>query len=354
MKVHYINALLFALPLNILLLSSQVHNKNKQSITLPTPHTSITRLLCEGDLYMPNYDNDPQMKKIMDNFNKQTQQRLRQHDDRMKEKRKQCREQCDKEIEKILLKDKIEKELAEKFVRLDTNIHTNDIPTCVCEKPVSDKVEKSCLKCGINLGAAVPGLGVLGAYGAHSMIQLAMEAAKELGIQLAIEEGKTVGVKAVIAALNKSLNIDILGGIPLNTVLNGNNFRNIDFLVYILKEKYNTICTVPDADLDKLLCSIGNSNPTLPYKLIESNVPNAVAEATEVATSTTEEMTPIYTTQELSKVTSAGAILSNPIVIAFIVIVILIVTLLIIYLILRYRRKRKTNKKLQYIKLLKE
>ncbi|ETW43497.1 hypothetical protein PFNF135_02410 [Plasmodium falciparum NF135/5.C10] len=99
MKVHYINILLFALPLNIL-----DHIKNKLSIIIR--HIPTTRLLCECDLYMPNYDNDPQIKELMDNFNKQTQQRLREYDDRMVEKRKLCKEQCDKEIQKIILKDK--------------------------------------------------------------------------------------------------------------------------------------------------------------------------------------------------------------------------------------------------------
>ncbi|ETW37616.1 hypothetical protein PFTANZ_01665, partial [Plasmodium falciparum Tanzania (2000708)] len=73
---------------------------------------------------MPNYDNDPQIKELMDNFNKQTQQRLREYDDRMVEKRKLCKEQCDKEIQKIILKDKIEKELTENFETLQTDIRS--------------------------------------------------------------------------------------------------------------------------------------------------------------------------------------------------------------------------------------
>ncbi|EWC87281.1 hypothetical protein PFNF54_04058 [Plasmodium falciparum NF54] len=244
--------------------------------------------------------------------------------------------------------------MEQQLTTLETKIDTNDIPTCVCEKSMTDKVEKGCLRCGRNLGVAVPGLGVLGAYGAHSIVKVAMATAEKVGIQLGIDAGNAAGIKAVIEALNSSLNIDNLGGITLDTVLKGNNFKNIDFLVYILTDKYNTTCTVSNTEVETLLCYIGKEKPTLPYTLIQSNVRKAVAEATEVATSTTEEMTTIYTTQELSKVTSTGAILSNPIIISFIVIVIVVIIFLIIYLILRYRRKKKTKKKLQYIKLLKE
>ncbi|ETW58829.1 hypothetical protein PFMC_05288, partial [Plasmodium falciparum CAMP/Malaysia] len=141
MKVHYINIFLFALPLNIL-----VNTHKEPFITHHTPKIPTTRLLCECDLYMPNYDNDPQMKKIMDKFSKQTQQRFEEYDDRMVEKRKQCKDKCDKEIQKIILKDKLEKQMAQQLTTLETKIDTDDIPTCICEKSIADKVEKGCLR----------------------------------------------------------------------------------------------------------------------------------------------------------------------------------------------------------------
>ncbi|ETW56874.1 hypothetical protein PFUGPA_01075, partial [Plasmodium falciparum Palo Alto/Uganda] len=79
MKVHYINILLFALPLNILVGSPH----KKPSITPNFPPN--TRLLCDCELYSPaNYDDDPQMKKIMENFDRQTSQRFHEYDERMK------------------------------------------------------------------------------------------------------------------------------------------------------------------------------------------------------------------------------------------------------------------------------
>ncbi|CDO61872.1 rifin [Plasmodium reichenowi] len=352
MKVHYINILLFALPLNIL-----VNTHKKPSITtLHTPKIPTTRLLCECELYAPaNYDNDLEMKSVMENFNKQTQQRFQEYDERLQEKRQKCKEQCDKEIQKIILKDKLEKELMDKFATLETDIQSDAIPTCICEKSIADKVEKGCLRCGTSVGVALPGLGVLGAYGAHSMVKIAMTAAENWGIKLATKEGIKAGIDAVITALNSSLNIDTFGGITLNTVLNGNNFKNVNFLVQLIKNEYIKICRVPDPNSDKFLClygSIGGDN--VAYQFIETKVGSAVTSGTEAATAKTAKMTTIYTTEELSKVTNAGSILSNPIIVSFIVIVIVVIILLIIYLVLRHRRKKKMKKKLQYIKLLEE
>ncbi|CDO61834.1 rifin, partial [Plasmodium reichenowi] len=84
MKVHYINILLFVIHLNIL-----EHNQRNHRRTTPhTPKIPTNRSLCECELYAPvNYDKDHEMKEVMDNFNKQTQQRFHEYDERMKEKR---------------------------------------------------------------------------------------------------------------------------------------------------------------------------------------------------------------------------------------------------------------------------
>nr|SPJ13439.1 rifin PIR protein,putative [Plasmodium sp. DRC-Itaito] len=213
----------------------RVHNQRNYKNT--TLHTHTNRSLCECDTYMSNYYNDPQMKEVMDNFNKQTQQRFHEYDER--------------------------KEKKERNVKIR-------------------------------------------AYGAHSMVQIAMTAA--------ITASEKAGAIAGAAA-------DNLGGSTLNTVLNGNHFKNVNFIVELIKNKYNTVCKVADADLDKLLClyrSIDGDN--VAYKLIETNVESAVTSGTKAAPSKTAEMTPIYTTKEVSKVTSTGAILSNRIIVSFIVI----------------------------------
>ncbi|EUT87971.1 hypothetical protein PFAG_01874 [Plasmodium falciparum Santa Lucia] len=87
MKIHYTNILLFPLKLNIL-----VNTHKKPSITAcHTQKIPTTRSLSECELYAPvNYYSDPQMKEVMDNFNKQTQQRFHEYDESMNDKRQKC------------------------------------------------------------------------------------------------------------------------------------------------------------------------------------------------------------------------------------------------------------------------
>ncbi|CDO61656.1 rifin, partial [Plasmodium reichenowi] len=175
-KFNYINISLFSLSLNILSLSSEIYNKRNHILTFHKA-TTTSRMLCECELYAPaNYDNDPQMKEIIDNFNKQTQQRFHEYDDRMVEKRKRCKDKCDKEIQKIILKDKLEKELMDKFATLGTDIQSDAIPTCVCEKSMADKMAKGCFRCGGILGTAAPELGAMGATALYTLNQLKPEA----------------------------------------------------------------------------------------------------------------------------------------------------------------------------------
>ncbi|SOS81880.1 PIR protein, putative [Plasmodium sp.] len=87
------------------------NTKNKPFITLHTP-TTTSRVLSECDLYMPNYDKDPDMKSVRENFDRQTSERFEEYDERMITNRQKYKEQCDKDIQKIILKDKIDKSLA--------------------------------------------------------------------------------------------------------------------------------------------------------------------------------------------------------------------------------------------------
>ncbi|KOB63674.1 hypothetical protein PFHG_05466, partial [Plasmodium falciparum HB3] len=183
MKIHYTNILLFPLKLNIL-----VNTHKKPSIT--PRHIQTTRLLCECELFAPqNYDNDPEMKSVMQKFHDRTTQRFQEYDERLQEKRQICKDTCDKEIQKIILKDKIEKELTEKLSTLQTDIHSDAIPTCICEKSLADKMEKTCLKCGGVLGTAVPELGLIGGSVIYSAAQ---SAAAKVGVEKAIELMKDI------------------------------------------------------------------------------------------------------------------------------------------------------------------
>ncbi|KOB87017.1 hypothetical protein PFDG_03054 [Plasmodium falciparum Dd2] len=321
MKIHYINILLFALPLNILVNNQRNHNNS-------TYHTSNTktikshRSLCECELYaQSNYENDQEMKDVIKEFNDRTAQRFEEYNERMQVKKNQCKEQCEKDIQKIILKDKIQKELTEKFSTLQTNIDTNELPICVCEKSVADKVEKTCLKCGRNLIGFVPPLALIGI--------------------------KSVYILANIATINAFITqtVEELKGIPGMSQLFGEKisqfvtptiYRKPMSLLIPLQEAINNACKCPGMG-GKILC--GGMERSFAQR-IPSRIADAVSQGVHTANDT------------WATATTPTTFLTNPFVASSIAIMIIVAIVLIIYLILRYRRKQKIKKKIQYIKLL--
>ncbi|SOV83870.1 rifin PIR protein, putative [Plasmodium reichenowi] len=368
MKVHYINILLFALPLNIL-----AHNKNKQTIT---PHdTTTTRSLCECELYAPaNYDNDPQMKEVMDKFSKQTQQRFHEYDNRMIEKRKQCKDKCDKEIQKIILQDKLEKQMAEQFATLQSDIQSDAIPTCICEKSLADKVEKGCLRCGGILGAAMPELGSIGGTALYALnawktteIAAATQAAIAKGAAEGLAAGNTHGMKIVITVL-ESLDLHKLGIGSFESFFSKGYIIDVQKVTDIINTNLNGTCGAGAPMTSVPMCTgirgklgliprKGQSLP--PDKTVIKNMltefnrkakqgAEALAETTakDVAVEITKEQTALIEGGFNTTITSINA--------AIIAIEVIVLIMVIIYWILRYRRKKQMKKKLQYIKLLEE
>ncbi|EUR76308.1 hypothetical protein PFBG_01229 [Plasmodium falciparum 7G8] len=361
MKVHCYNTLLFSLLLNTLLLSSsqvniEMNHHNTPHIKNREP-TKSYRSLCECELYTYIYDDDPDMKEIMNDFDRQTSQRFEEYNERMNKNRQKCKEQCDRDIQNIVLKDKIAKELKQQLTTLETNIDTNDIPTCVCEKSVADKVEKTCFKCGGVLGGGVPELGLLCGNGAYELVQIAITAGVASAKKAAIEAGTQAGIQATIQGLTNKLYIPTLNGQPLSALINANNFKDPYFLSGPIIGEY--IDGIRDG-IDKLNGILSfihdrfSGNPDKIMKSISATTSDIAKKAGQVAEQMTAETTEALTLKNTAEATSASAIFSNPIVISFIVVVIIVIILLIIYLILRYRRKKKMKKKLQYIRLIKE
>ncbi|CDO61593.1 rifin [Plasmodium reichenowi] len=347
MKVHYINILLFAHALNIL-----VNTHKKTSIS---HHTQTNRSLCECDLYMPNYDSDPEMKEVMEIFNVQAQQRFHEYDERMQEKRKQCKDQCDKESQKIILKDKLEKELMDKFVTLQTDIQSDAIPTCVCEKSVADKVEKGCLRCAQNLGGiVVPSSGVIGEIAVLSLIAwktTALEEATQVAIAKATKAATHAGVRAVklkIQGLSVHFTNPIERYFDMSSIVNGSNFKSGTALVDTAKKVFVEKCKIPGDTSTSIFC-----NSTI-YEGGESTF-NPIAEA-GIAKYDAEfaSQKALLETRYINAVKTAYGGYNTSIIAPIIAIVVIVLIMVIIYLILRYRRKKKMKKKLQYIKLLEE
>ncbi|CDO61553.1 rifin [Plasmodium reichenowi] len=367
MKVHFINILLFALPLNILL-----YNQRNHKSTTPR-HTPITRLLCECELYAPaNYDNDLEMKSVMQQFEDRTSQRFHEYDNRIKTTRQKCKERCDKEIQKIILKDKLEKELMDKFATLDTDIQSDAIPTCVCEKSVADKVEKGCLRCTQNLGGIVaPSSGVLAGI-AEAALSVWKPAALKAAARYAMKEGAAQGLasgiqagkEAVIGAF-KLLDIEKLSIGPLDSFFTEGYYINITKLTDVIFKQRSAMCGVGESTLGEAMCTKINTNlGTIgPYalpdqyaipKVLKGIVGGAQKTADYVTETTTESVTAELTTKNTNLINTICGTWDTAITASIIAIVVIVLIMVIIYLILRYRRKKKMKKKLQYIKLLEE
>ncbi|ETW26826.1 hypothetical protein PFFCH_05726 [Plasmodium falciparum FCH/4] len=288
-----------------------VNNKNKPYIT---PHTSAitSRVLNECDLYMPNYDKDADMKSVKENFDRQSSRRFEEYEERIQEKRRKCKEQCDKDIQEIILKDKIDKSLAE-------------------------KVEQGCLKCGCGLGGVAACVGLFGGLGTYgweiSATAAAYETAKQAGIQ--------AGIQAVIAEIKKTNAFRDIWHVEWKNIINVSNYSTFDGLV----ESVNVA-----------MDSIGKPCISHGYERACSGISNggdyffsSALKASKDATALTTESTK---TAKLGEVTTASSNAYGAIGYSVTVLLIIVLIMVIIYLILRYRRKKKMNKKLQYTKLL--
>ncbi|CDO61801.1 rifin [Plasmodium reichenowi] len=371
MQVHYINILLFALPLNILVSFPQ----KEPSITPHKTKIRTTRLLCECELYAPaNYDNDPQMKEVMDNFNKQTQQRFEEYDDRIQSKRKQCKDKCDKEIQKIILKDKMEKELMDKFATLQTDIQSDAIPTCICEKSIADKVEKGCLKCGGILGAAMPELGSIGGSLLSALyawkptaLKVATQYAIDKGLAFGKVYGDIKGMKVVIGVLQKRGIAEYCPKI-FEQIKQIESFTELNSFAGPIIQKHGEICGSSVSNyggactqFDTMLGlkdSFGTQTAPPPAVYIRGMIKQVAGKAettaAHVAETTSERVAAEITKEQTNAINTIFMSNQTAIIASIVAIVVIVLIMVIIYLILRYRRKKTMKKKLQYIKLLEE
>ncbi|KNC37318.1 rifin, partial [Plasmodium falciparum RAJ116] len=199
MKLHYYKILLFFLSLIIL-----AYNKNKSYSTIHTPNTT-SRVLIECNVYIPNYDNDPDMNSVKENFHKQTEQRFHEYDKRMIKNRQKYKEKCDKEIQKIIVKDKIEKSLAE-------------------------RVEKGCLKCGCGLGGVAAGVGIFGAIAVNEVKKAALVSAAQKGIE--------VGMAKAIDELGKIVELREFNLINWDAMVTSTTYNKPMDLVKIVSNAY--------------------------------------------------------------------------------------------------------------------
>ncbi|EWC79312.1 surface antigen [Plasmodium falciparum UGT5.1] len=369
MKVHYINILLFALPLNIL-----VYNQRNYYIT--PRHTETNRSLCECELYSPaNYDSDPEMKRVMQQFEDRTTQRFHEYDERMKTTRQKCKDKYDKEIQNIILKDKIEKQMAQQLTTLETKITTEDIPTCICEKSLADKTEKFCLNCGVQLGGGVmPSIGLLGGIGQLGLdawkaaaLVTAKELAEKAGAAAGLKAGDALGMEIVTLGL-RLLKVDTFKSGIYKTFVTTKRYSEVTGLVDIIDTQINASCNSLSANKgNAAICALRgklgveavpggtmvNQKDAITNMLNEA-LKKATKSAEELSRTTAENVAAELTAQKTGAINTIFMSKQTAIIASIVAIVVIVLIMVIIYLILRYRRKKKMKKKLQYIKLLEE
>ncbi|CDO61636.1 rifin [Plasmodium reichenowi] len=302
MKVHYINILLFALPLNILV-TSYVYNKNKPSITSHHTPRYTSRVLSECDTESSIYDNDEEINSVKEIFERQTSQRFQEYEERMKDKRQKRIEQRDKNIQKIIHKDKMEKNLAE-------------------------KIEKGCLMCGCALGGGV--LPVWGLVGGLWYATLSQYVTK-----MATDEGIKAGIATVVSELK-----DVANPIDISGVVNAETYRCPNALIASIYAAKDNACAGRMAETG-VCTSLGQGS-------------NASSFNIKVIGATTKGITAARKAQadKVAELTAKSSHVYNAIGYSVLAILIIVLVMLIIYLVLRYRRKKKMNKKAQYTKLL--
>ncbi|ETW46118.1 hypothetical protein PFMALIP_05815 [Plasmodium falciparum MaliPS096_E11] len=229
--------------------------------------------------------------------------------------------------------------MAQQFSTLHTDIQSDAIPTCICEKSLAEKAEKGCLRCAQNLGGVAPMIGLTGSVAVYQWKTGAMAAAAQKGIK--------AGIATAIDVLKKNLGLETLYGYPVQKIITAKTFDKPMFFVEGVMMKYNSIeCTLETTGENSVLCFYKDIPRINPVIAVTQN-------ARTVAIKAGEECAKI-TAEEILSAETASIKLYTAIAYSVTAVLVIVLVMVIIYLILRYRRKKKMKKKLQYIKLLKE
>ncbi|EWC86100.1 hypothetical protein PFNF54_04831 [Plasmodium falciparum NF54] len=251
-------------------------------------------------------------------------------------KRQKRKEERDKDIQKIILKDKVEKSLAE-------------------------KVEKGCLKCGCGLAGVATSVSIIGPIAVNEWTKAALLSAKSSAIAegniKGIEAGVNAGIKAVIDGLKSKFSLDIVAGKALEDLVTKTTYLNKNLLSEPFHIQYQSMCVGPTADIDKPLCAFNIKNDTTwALKAIDGNVEKIISEAIKTTDTVTSNVTaseiPSIEALEKAAIEITCSNFHTAIIVSVVAILVIVLVMVIIYLILRYRRKKKMNKKQQYTKLL--
>ncbi|EWC78001.1 hypothetical protein C923_01329 [Plasmodium falciparum UGT5.1] len=176
----------------------------------------------------------------------------------------------------------------DKFATLHTDVQSDAIPTCICEKSIADKAEKFCLNCGKNMGAIAPWWGLVCGVGyagwSHYVATTVAEAATNAGMKVVINVLKTLGAEKLIPEICEKIS-------------STGNYANIINFTSIISTEFEASCAVMSSTganqaMDTSMCMIVQKGSTGGYtvekvvsKALETILDKApgAAEFTEIA-----------------------------------------------------------------------
>ncbi|EWC87132.1 hypothetical protein PFNF54_04071 [Plasmodium falciparum NF54] len=138
--------------------------------------------------------------------------------------------------------------MEQQLTTLETKITTDDIPTCLCEKSVADKMEKTCLRCaGVLGGGVMPGMGLIDGslLGAISVLKpAAIIAAKDAALAEATALATQAGMREVVLKIEQFLKLfsEKEKIFDLKLIVNKSNFSCGSSLFQNAKELANKSC----------------------------------------------------------------------------------------------------------------
>ncbi|ETW51972.1 hypothetical protein PFUGPA_06021 [Plasmodium falciparum Palo Alto/Uganda] len=215
----------------------------------------------------------------------------------------------------------------DKIVTLDTDIQSDAIPACVCEKSLADKVEKGCLRCGGLLGGGIaPGWGLVSGLGYVGWTNYVTQTALQKGI----EEGVKAGIEGlkVFPGLSR-----LIKDSQIQSFINPANYFKEMTYVSFLQDAKKTHCSASPTSNEPFCNSSFISS--------ESELSDRAAGIANYAT----EIAELAETDVLDKAAPVTSGLNTAIIASIVAIVVIVLVMVIIYLILRYRRKKKQKKK---------
>ncbi|ETW32753.1 hypothetical protein PFTANZ_06526, partial [Plasmodium falciparum Tanzania (2000708)] len=243
--------------------------------------------------------------------------------------RKKCKEQCDKDIQQIILKDKMQKSLAE-------------------------KVEKGCLKCGCGLGGVATSVGVLGTAVVYALKTAALDAAIDAAIAGGEAEGVAAGHAAgatkLIKLIESTFKIQNIAGKSLESIFTAQTYTDVSLITGSVNTQYTMVCVQKVGGADMSICNalgvaglgeeqaLGVNLTTL--EGIRTSVEVMVSDAEGVAkvftNSATEKAIATLIPKNMGAVNTTYASCQIAIIASIVAIVVIALIMLIIYLILRY------------------